>query len=139
LEWLHGHIEDIPLPGASVDVIISNCVINLSADKTRVLAEAFRVLKPGGRFGVSDVIADGNLTADQRAAAGRRTGCAAGALTTSEYRHALLTAGFTAPAITPTHQAAPGLASALVHAAKPAAPRDDVPSGRRTPAPTQRA
>ncbi len=138
VELLHGHIENIPLPDASVDVVISNCVINLSADKLRVLTEAFRVLKPGGRFGVSDVIADDDLDADQRAAAGQRDGCAAGALTTSEYRHGLLTAGFTTLTITPTHQAAPGLASAIVHATKPAA-RNGMPSGRCAPATPRRS
>jgi len=132
VELLHGHIEDIPLPDASVDVVISNCVINLSADKPRVLTEAFRVLKPGGRFGVSDVIADDGLDTDQRAA-GQRVGCAAGALTATGYRNGLLAAGFTAVTITPTHQAAPCLASAIVQATKPAAP-GGVPSGRCTPA-----
>ena len=81
VEFLHGHIEDIPLPGASVDVVISNCVINLSPAKPRVLAEAFRVLRPGGRLGVSDIIADEDLDPAQRAEAERLTGCTIGTLT----------------------------------------------------------
>ena len=122
VEFLHGHIEDIPLPANSVDVVISNCVINLSADKPRVLAEAFRVLRPGGRFGVSDVIADDDLDPAQRIAAEQHVGCTSGTLTAPEYRHELLTAGFSTVTITRTHQAAPGLHSATVQAAKPSAP-----------------
>jgi L-amino acid N-acyltransferase YncA/2-polyprenyl-3-methyl-5-hydroxy-6-metoxy-1,4-benzoquinol methylase len=122
VEFLAGHIEDIPLPDAGVDVVISNCVINLSADKPRVLAEAFRVLRPGGRFGVSDVIADDDLDPAQRTAAEQQVGCANGTLTATEYRNELLAAGFTTVTITPTHQAGPGLQSAIVQAAKPTAP-----------------
>jgi len=85
VEFLHGHIEDIPLPGATVDVVISNCVINLSADKARTVAEAFRVLRPGGRLGISDVIADEGLDPAQRAQAERRVGCFNGALTQRQY------------------------------------------------------
>src|SRR5215471_5662360 len=92
--FLHGHIEDIPLPDGHVDVVISNCVINLSADKPRVLAEAFRVLRPGGRLGVSDVIADEDTDLAQRAESQRRTGCGA-TMTECEYRGRLRTAGFT--------------------------------------------
>ena len=94
-EFLHGHIEDIPLPGGHVDVVISNCVINLSADKPRVLAEAFRVLRPGGRLGLSDVIADDGLDPAQRAEAEQQTGCTTGTLTAAEYRSLLLASGFT--------------------------------------------
>ena len=119
-EFLHGHIEDIPLPGASVDVVISNCVINLSADKPRTLAEAFRVLRPGGRLGISDVIADDGLDPAQRAQAEQRVGCANGALTQRHYSELLHGAGFTAVSITPTHQAEPGLHSAIIQATKPA-------------------
>ncbi len=92
-EFLHGHIEDIPLPGEHVDVVISNCVINLSADKPAVLAEAFRVLRPGGRLGISDVIADEDLDPAQRANAEQFTGCTTGTLTAAGYRHLLQAAG----------------------------------------------
>jgi len=119
-EFLHGHIEDIPLPDATVDVVISNCVINLSADKARTLAEAFRVLRPGGRLGISDVIADEGLDPVQRVQAEQRAGCYNGALTRSQYAEILQAAGFAAVGITPTHQAEPGLHSAIVQAAKPA-------------------
>jgi SAM-dependent methyltransferase len=119
-EFLHGHIEDIPLPDGHINVVISNCVINLSADKTRVVAEAYRVLRPGGRFGVTDVIADDGLEVSVRAAAEKHVGCASG--TATDYRDQLLTAGFTTATITPTHQAAPGLTSAIIQATKPAAP-----------------
>ncbi|MEU7690757.1 arsenite methyltransferase [Microbispora hainanensis] len=122
VEFLHGHIEDVPLPDDSVDVVISNCVINLSADKPRVLAEAFRVLRPGGRLGVSDVIADDGLDPAQRAEAERLVGCTVGTLTESEYRALLAKAGFTTYTITRTHAAAGGLHSAIIRAATPAAP-----------------
>jgi L-amino acid N-acyltransferase YncA/precorrin-6B methylase 2 len=121
-EFLAGHIEDIPLPDAHVDVVISNCVINLSAAKPRVLAEAFRVLKPGGRLGVTDVVSDKGLDAAGQAAAESRTGCASGTVTTDQYRDQLLAAGFTITHLTPTHQVAPGLIAVIVHATKPAAP-----------------
>ena len=120
VEFLHGHIEDIPLPGASVDVVISNCVINLSPAKPRVLAEAFRVLRPGGRLGVSDIIADEDLDPAQRAEAERLTGCTIGTLTAAGYRRLLLAAGFTGITITTTSDAAPGLHSAIVQATRPA-------------------
>ena len=118
-EFLHGHIEDIPLPEGHVDVVISNCVINLSADKPRVLAEAFRVLRPGGRLGVSDVIADEGLDAAQRAEAEQRTGCTTGTLTVAEYRILLLASGFTSVHITATQDAGPGLRSAIIQATRP--------------------
>jgi arsenite methyltransferase len=119
-EFLHGQIEDIPLPGASVDVIISNCVINLSADKPRVLAEAFRVLRPGGRLGISDVIADEGLDPGRRAEAERMTGCTTGTCTATEYRSLLLAAGFASITITAPTDAAPGLRSAIIQAIRPA-------------------
>lgn len=121
-EFLHGHIEDIPLPDGLVDVVISNCVINLSADKPRVLAETFRVLRPGGRLGVTDIIADNHLDPARQTAAEQAAGCAAGTLTAEEYRDQLLAAGFTTATVTPTHQVAPGLRSAIARAGKPAAP-----------------
>ncbi|MGV9601157.1 arsenite methyltransferase [Streptosporangium sandarakinum] len=122
VEFLHGSIEHVPLPDRSVDVVISNCVINLSGDKAEVLAEAFRVLRPGGRFGVSDVVVDGALDADARAAAEQRIGCAAGALPVAEYRRLLAGAGFTSMRIALTADHGDGVHSAIVHAAKPDAP-----------------
>ena len=121
-EFLHGHIEDIPLPNGHVDVVISNCVINLSADKPRVLAETFRVLRPGGRLGISDVIADDGLDPAQRAEAEQQTGCTTGTLTAAEYRSLLLASGFTSVHITATQDAEPGLRSAIIQATRPAAP-----------------
>ncbi|HEV2379154.1 MAG TPA: arsenite methyltransferase [Terriglobia bacterium] len=102
VEFLKGEIENIPLPESSVDVIISNCVINLSADKSRVLAEAFRVLKPGGRFAVSDVVVRGEVPGDIRQHLELWIGCVAGALDESEYRMKLAAAGFEAIGIEPT-------------------------------------
>jgi len=121
-EFLQGSIEDVPLPDGHVDVVISNCVINLSADKPRVLAEAFRVLRPGGRLGVSDVIADDDAAPSRRATAEQRTGCAAGTVTAGEYRRQLLAAGFTQITITATSDRGGGVHSAIIQAARPAAP-----------------
>jgi SAM-dependent methyltransferase len=118
-QFLHGHIEGIPLPDEQVDVVISNCVINLSTDKPRVLAEAFRVLRPGGRLGVSDVIADEGTEPAQIAAAERQVGCLNGTLTRRQYAGLLRTAGFTEITITLTHEAGPGLHSAIIQAGKP--------------------
>jgi ubiquinone/menaquinone biosynthesis C-methylase UbiE len=120
VEFLAGHIEDLPLPDGSVDVVISNCVINLSADKPRVLAEAFRVLKPGGRLGVADITSAVGLNDSERAAAERAVGCASGTVTDDQYRDQLLAAGFTTATVTPTHQVVSGLTSVIVHATKPA-------------------
>ena len=117
--FLHGHIEDIPLPDGQVDVVISNCVISLSADKPRVLAEAFRVLRPGGRLGISDVTADEGTDPRQLAEDEYWVGCG-GMLTQQQYTTLLVAAGFTAITITGTHQAGPGLHSAIIQAAKPA-------------------
>ncbi|PRX05176.1 UNVERIFIED_ORG: methyltransferase family protein [Actinomadura viridilutea] len=118
--FLHGHIDDIPLPAGSVDVVISNCVIDLATDKARVLSEAFRVLRPGGRLGVSDIIAEPGLDPDERAAAEQRIGCAASPLTAEEYRRELHAAGFTGITITLTADTGDGLHAAIVQAAKPA-------------------
>jgi L-amino acid N-acyltransferase YncA/ubiquinone/menaquinone biosynthesis C-methylase UbiE len=120
VEFLQGSIEDIPLPDGHVDVVISNCVINLSADKPRALAEAFRVLRPGGRLGVSDVIADDDADPVERAAAEQRTGCTTGTVTAGQYRQQLLAAGFIQVAITPATEGT--LRSAIIQAVRPVAP-----------------
>ena len=119
VQWLRGHIEDIPLPRDSVDVIISNCVINLSADKPQVVREAARVLKPGGRFAVSDVVADDDMDDETRADMRAYTGCIAGALTRAEFIDALEAAGLTDIAITETHRVHPAAVSAIIRATKP--------------------
>jgi arsenite methyltransferase len=119
VEFLKGTIESIPLPAEAVDVVISNCVINLSVDKPAVFAETFRVLTPGGRIGVSDVVAEDTLTPAQRTERGSYVGCIAGALSMSEYRTGLTAAGFTDVEITPTHEVADGMHSAIIRAVKP--------------------
>ena len=119
VEFLKGTIEAIPLPADSVDVVISNCVINLSVDKPAVLAEMFRVLVPGGRIGISDVVAEDRLSASDRAERGSYVGCIAGALSRSEYLDGLAAVGFAEAEVTFTHEAAPGMHSALVRAVKP--------------------
>jgi arsenite methyltransferase len=121
VQWLRGTIEEIPLPSDSVDVIISNCVINLSGDKTQVLREAARVLKPGGRFAVSDVVADPDMDDGTRADMTAFTGCIAGALTSEEFAQALTDAGLVDVSITETHRVHAAAASAIVRATKPAA------------------
>ncbi|HWG65743.1 MAG TPA: methyltransferase domain-containing protein, partial [Streptosporangiaceae bacterium] len=124
VEFLKGHIEAIPLPAESIDVVISNCVINLSADKAAVFVEAFRVLRPGGRLGVTDVVADDGLSPADRAERGEHVGCIAGALTFAEYRAGLAEAGFSGIDIHATHAVADGMQSAIVRAVKPgSAPR----------------
>ena len=95
VEWLKGNIEAIPLPAETVDVVISNCVINLSTDKPATFAETFRVLRPGGRLGISDIVAEDHLTAEDRAEQGAWVGCIAGALTRAGYQTQLAAAGFT--------------------------------------------
>jgi SAM-dependent methyltransferase len=120
VEFVRGTIESIPLPSASVDVVISNCVINLAADKPAVLREIARVLRPGGRVGVSDVVADDRLTPDERAERGSFVGCIAGALSFSEYRAGLAAVGLGDVEIVPTHAVADGLHSAIIRAVKPA-------------------
>ena len=119
VEFLKGYLEDIPLADASVDVIISNCVINLAADKPKVLTEAARVLRPGGRFAVSDVIADEDMDDATRADMAAYTGCIAGALTETEFRAALTAAGLTDIEIRETHRAHDQAISAIVRARKP--------------------
>jgi arsenite methyltransferase len=118
-EFLKGYLEDVPLPDASVDVVISNCVINLAADKRVVLAEAARVLRPGGRVAVSDVIADPGMDDATRADMQQWTGCIAGALTEAEFREALTAAGLVDVEIRPTHRVHEHAASAIVRARKP--------------------
>ena len=120
VEFRKGRIEAIPLRDASVDVVISNCVINLSADKAAVLAEIARVLRPGGRIGISDVVADDALAPAERAERGSFVGCIAGALSFAEYRPASRPSASTDIAVTPTHAVADGLHGAIVRATKPA-------------------
>ena len=118
VEFVKGYLEALPLPDASVDVIISNCVINLSADKPKTLAEAARVLRPGGRFAVSDVIADPGMDEKTQADMAAWTGCVAGALTEHEFRNALATAGFEEIEIAPTHRVHERAAAAIIRARK---------------------
>ena len=119
VEFRKGIIEELPLPGGVIDVVISNCVINLSTDKPSVLAEMFRVLKPGGRIGISDVVAEDQLTPQMRAERGTYVGCIAGALSRKEYLEGLAAAGFVEANVRFTHEAAPGMHSAIVQAVKP--------------------
>src|SRR5918995_227026 len=118
--FLKGEIEAIPLPADSVDVVISNCVVNLSTDKPAVLREVFRVLAPGGRVGISDVVAEDRLSEAERAERGSYTGCIAGALSKGEYEAGLAAAGFAGIDISFTHEVADGLHGAIVKAVKPA-------------------
>jgi SAM-dependent methyltransferase len=118
-----GVIEQIPLPANSVDVVISNCVINLSTDKAAVLAEIARVLKPGGRVGVSDIVAEDHLTHEDRAERGSYVGCIAGALSKSEYLAGLEAAGFEDVSVDFTHEVADGMYSAIVKARKTETPQ----------------
>jgi ubiquinone/menaquinone biosynthesis C-methylase UbiE len=120
-EFVKGYLEDIPLSEASVDVVISNCVINLAADKRKVLAEAARVLKPGGRFAVSDVIADPDMDEATRADMQQWTGCVAGALTRNEFEDALAAAGLAEIEVNETHRVHEHAMSAIVRARKPQA------------------
>ncbi|MPZ25455.1 MAG: arsenite methyltransferase [Micromonosporaceae bacterium] len=118
VEFRKGRIEDIPLPEASVDVVISNCVINLSTDKPAVFAQMHRVLRPGGRVGVTDVVAEDTLTPAERAERGDWVGCVAGALSRSEYVDGLTAAGFTGVEVSFTHQVAEGMHSAIIRATR---------------------
>jgi arsenite methyltransferase len=117
--FLKATIEAVPLPNESVNVVISNCVINLSTDKHSVLAEMFRVLTPGGRIGVSDVVAADDLSPEMRAERGSYVGCIAGALSRTEYLDGLAAAGFTDATVTYTHEVAEGMHGAIVNATKP--------------------
>jgi SAM-dependent methyltransferase len=119
VEFVKGYIEEIPLEDASVDVVISNCVINLSADKQKVLSEAARVLRPGGRFAVSDVIADPDMDDATRADMREWTGCIAGALTRDEFEQALAAAGLVEIEIDETHRVHEHASSAIIRARKP--------------------
>jgi ubiquinone/menaquinone biosynthesis C-methylase UbiE len=119
VEFVKGYIEEIPLPDESVDVVISNCVINLSADKRKVLAETARVLRPGGRFAVSDVIADPDMDEATRADMQQWTGCIAGALTRAEFEDALAAAGLEEVEIKETHRVHEHASSAIVRARRP--------------------
>ena len=118
VHFLKGVIEQIPLPAASVDVVISNCVINLSVDKAAVLTEIARVLKPGGRVGVSDIVAEDRLAREERAERGSYVGCIAGALSRSEYVAGLEAAGFENVSVEFTHEVADGMHGAMVKAVK---------------------
>lgn len=116
VEFLKGYIEEIPLADQSVDVIISNCVINLSVDKPRVFTEMYRVLRPGGRLGVSDIVAADHLSPGDRAARGSYVGCIAGALSFAEYREGLERVGFGEIEVTPTHPVADDMYAAIIRA-----------------------
>ena len=119
VHFLKGLIEEIPLASESVDVVISNCVVNLSPEKDRVLTEIARVLRPGGRIGISDVVAEDRLSPADRAARGSHVGCVAGALSVTEYREGLEAAGLTAVEVEPTHAVADGMHGAIIRARKP--------------------
>jgi arsenite methyltransferase len=135
VEFLKGHIEQIPLPTGTVDVVISNCVINLSVDKPAVFVEMRRVLTPGGRIGISDVVAEDRLSPGDRAARGAWVGCIAGALSMTEYRRGLAAAGFEQISITSTHQVADGLHGAIIKATKPSDPTTPPAGDDRTELP----
>jgi SAM-dependent methyltransferase len=119
VEFIKGYLEDMPLPDSSVDVVISNCVINLSGDESRTIAEAARVLRPGGRFAISDVVADPDMDAQTTADMAAWTGCVAGALTEDEFRQALTAAGLEEIEIRPTHQVHEHASAAIIRARKP--------------------
>jgi arsenite methyltransferase len=127
VEFLKGHIEAIPLPADSIDVVISNCVVNLAADKRAVFAEIARVLRPGGRIGISDIVAEDALSPEERAERGSYAGCIAGALSFSEFEDGLRSVGLADVTVVPTHQVVPGMHGAIIKATKPA----DAPTGVR--------
>ena len=119
VEFLKGYIEAIPLPSDSIDVVISNCVVNLAADKPAVFREIARVLRPGGRIGITDIVADDELAPAERAERGSYVGCIAGALSFSEFRAGLESAGMSEISLTPTHQVTDGMHSVIAQAVKP--------------------
>jgi arsenite methyltransferase len=119
VDFLKGQIEAIPLPAETVDVVISNCVVNLSTDRAAVFAETFRVLKPGGRIGITDVVAEDHLSPEDRAERGAWVGCIAGALSKAEYEAGLAAAGFEQVSVAFTHPVGDGLQSAIIKATKP--------------------
>jgi SAM-dependent methyltransferase len=121
---VRGTIEAVPLPTSTIDVIISNCVINLAADKAAVFREIARVLRPGGRVGVSDIVAEDALSPEERAERGSYVSCIAGALSFSEYRAGLAAVGLEQIEVVPTHAVADGLHAAIIRATKPAVPAD---------------
>jgi arsenite methyltransferase len=139
VEWLKGQIEAIPLPAATVDVVISNCVVNLSTDKPAVFRETFRVLRPGGRIGITDVVAEDQLSAEDRAERGAWVGCIAGALSKGEYEAQLAAAGFADISVSFTHQVGDGLHSAIIKATRPANPTATVPGAVRRELPVVQA
>jgi arsenite methyltransferase len=132
VEFLKGYIEDVPLPANTVDVIISNCVVNLSIDKPTVFAEMHRVLRPGGRIGISDVVAEDELTPEQRAERGSYVGCIAGALSFGEFEAGLRAAGFEAVRITSVDEPTDGIHSAIIQATKSLTSKE-APESRRLP------
>jgi arsenite methyltransferase len=132
VEFLKGQIEAIPLPAGSVDVVISNCVVNLAADKPAVFREIARVLRPGGRIGIADIVAEDRLTAEERAERGSYVGCIAGALSFTEFEAGLRAVGLADVTVTPTQAVGDGLHSAIVRAVKPGAV-EGAPGPRRGP------
>jgi arsenite methyltransferase len=131
VEFLKGKIEAIPLPASSIDVVISNCVVNLAADKPAVFREIARVLKPGGRIGIADIVADDSLTPAERAERGSFVGCIAGALSFGEFESGLRDAGLTDVSLTSTHTVADGMHSVIAKATKPTSVADAPTSVQR--------
>jgi arsenite methyltransferase len=138
VEFVRGTIESVPLPSSTIDVVISNCVINLAADKAAVFREIARVLRPGGRVGVSDIVADDVLSPAERAERGSFAGCIAGALSFSEFRAGLAAVGLIDVEVVPTHAVADGLHAAIIRATKPlVAPTRDLPVMPELPRPIE--
>jgi SAM-dependent methyltransferase len=133
VEFLKGTVEALPLPADSIDVVISNCVVNLAADKPAVFREIARVLRPGGRIGITDILAEDALTPEQRAERGSYVGCIAGALSFSEFEAGLREVGLADVSLTSTHTVADGMHSVIVKAAKPADAAPWAPPARELP------